>query len=258
MFKKRRVPCLILLVSFLCCTGTIAACLIFGFPSPGGVFAYLMRDLQTIDSYPTAPPRESDPVILFSDDFSDPNSGWQTGAWNNGLVNYSEGSYSITVTNTNIFTYLDRDFPPDVSIEVDVTVAENDFSSGVLGNFGIICRNHDQNNGYEFTFGGDSNTMFPRSAYPSIGKLENGRGTALITSAEYGTIFLWPEHWENRHHLRVDCIGDKLSLYVNGYLVQQVSDPTHSTGGKVGLFGGRENTINMLYLFDNLVIYQPH
>ena len=257
MSKKRRVPCLILLASLLCCICTVALCFLFGIPSPLGISAYLMGDLPTIDSYPTAPPRGSDPVILFSDNFSDPKSGWQTGSWNNGRVNYSEGSYDISVVDNNIFTYLDRTFPSDVSIEVDVTVAEDEFTSGMAGYFGAICRNHAQDDGYQFTFGGDSDMMFPKSAYPSIGKLGDGTVTSLITSAEYGSIFLWPEHWGKIHHLRVDCIGDQLTLYINGYLVQRVSDAAYSTDGRVGLFGGREGTANMLYRFDNLVIYQP-
>lgn len=257
MFKKRRVPCLILLISLLCCVCTIATCSIFGFPSPFGISAYFMGDLRSIDSYPTAPPRETSSIILFSDGFSDPESGWQTGSWNNGQVNYHDGKYTITVADNNIFTYLEHTFPADLSIEVDVTVAEDKFTSGMSGYFGMICRSHTQDDGYEFTFGGDSNMMFPRSAYPSIGKLGDGKATGLISSAEYGSIFLWPEQWKNQHHLRVDCIGDKLSLYVNGYLVQQVSDTNYSTGGRVGLFGGHEDAAQMLYLFDNFVIYQP-
>lgn len=257
MSQKRRVPCLILLVPLLCCICTIAFCFLFGFPSPLGMLNYLMGDLPTIDTYPSAPAREAESIILFSDNFSDPNSGWQTGSWNNGQVNYHEDSYNITVDDNNIFTYLDQTFPADISIEVDVTVAQNDFASGLSGYFGIICRDHARNDGYEFTIGGDSEMMFPRSAYPSIGKLADGVVTGLITSAKYGSIFLWPGYWENQHHLRVDCIGDKLSLYINGYLVQQVSDTGYSTGGRVGLFGGRENAAQMLYLFDNLVIYQP-
>jgi len=201
---------------------------------------------EDIQSFPTAP-GVGDKSVLFYDDFSNPDSAWDQGSWNNGGADYYNGGYRVTVpSDINISAYLHQSFPQDVIVEVDVTAIGR--SGGDLY-AGIYCRNQSDGSGYSFTVGGDGTY-----GVATIGAFQQDTGTSIGTIQKK---WEWPAGWPETYHIRMDCIGNQLSFYVNGYLVETATDAVIPSGGEVGFFGGRMTGTTMEYLFDNLVVYQP-
>jgi hypothetical protein len=79
-------------------------------------FSYSSGDGSTSEEQPSN--------VLFSDDFSDPSSGWGKQLYEDGtLTDYANGQYQIIVNSLESFYwgFTGRAYPNDVSIEVDVT-----------------------------------------------------------------------------------------------------------------------------------------
>ena len=57
------------------------------------------------------------------------------------------------------------------------------------------------------------------------------------------------------NHIRADCIGDILTLYVNGQQVATATDSSFSSGD-VGLIAGTFDISNTEINFDNFVVYE--
>ncbi len=58
------------------------------------------------------------------------------------------------------------------------------------------------------------------------------------------------------NQIRFDCIGNTLTLYVNGTQVDQQTDPEY-TEGNVGLVAGTFDDAGTDILFDNFFVYRP-
>ena len=58
------------------------------------------------------------------------------------------------------------------------------------------------------------------------------------------------------NHLRAECVGETLTLYVNGQLVAQVRDLDFPVGD-VGLFAGTYGAPGTDIRFDNFVVREP-
>jgi hypothetical protein len=58
------------------------------------------------------------------------------------------------------------------------------------------------------------------------------------------------------NRVRADCVGDSLTLYVNGQKVATATD-TSLTTGDVGLIAGTYNEPGTDILFDNFVVTKP-
>ena len=91
-------------------------------------------------------------TILFSDDFSDPPSGW--GAWEQeeALVDYFSGGLRILVNEPHFdfWSVAGKDFQ-DVQIEVDAVK----FAGPDDNDFGILCRYQDKENFYMLVISSD-------------------------------------------------------------------------------------------------------
>ncbi len=183
--------------------------------------------------------------VLFQDDFSDKNSGWLQGADkdNVGLSEYSNGGLRIYVwtDEANTLSVPHLNFS-DVRIEVDtLKLAGPDDND-----FGIICRYQDENNFYFLEVSSDG--------YYGIGKYKDNNlsliGIEKMQSSEAihqgGAI----------NHMRADCIGSTLTLYVNDVQLTSVEDKDFSSGD-IGLIAGTFKTPGTDVLFDNFVVLKP-
>jgi len=204
---------------------------------------------------PTRPPAAPTPIptggaednepgqVLFHDDFSDPASGWDRVNTDEGATDYADGKYRIFVDRPQYDYWANPGMSfGDVRIEVDATKVggpdDNDF--------GLLCRYQDTRNFYAFLVGSDG--------YFAILKYVDGDSESLGTDgmAPTDAVFLGAA----TNHLRVDCIGQTLSLYVNGELVHRVVDGEY-TSGDVGLIAGTFDEPGVDIHFDDFVIYEP-
>jgi hypothetical protein len=186
----------------------------------------------------------SDSKLLFEDDFSDEYSGWPNSADEDGFTGYHRDSYRILVTaeNKDVWVVPGVDFS-DVSIEVDATkiggADDNDF--------GVICRAEDLDNFYAAVVSSDG--------YYGIFQISGDDGFELIEMEELQQDEAIKQG-NVTNHLRFDCIGDTLSLYVNGELVARVEDSDLSSGD-IGLLAGTYDIPGTDILFDDLSVESP-
>lgn len=181
--------------------------------------------------------------LLFQDDFSDPASGWDRVDQSDGITDYADGVYRIFVNtiNTDIWSNPGLDFG-DVRVEVDATkVGGNDNND-----FGVICRYQDSDNYYFFIASSDG--------YYGIGRFLGGKQELIgVESMPPSEVI---KQGNATNHLRADCIGSKLSLYVNDEFLAQYED-TAFTSGDVGLIAGSLVSPGVDIHFDNFKVLKP-
>lgn len=182
--------------------------------------------------------------VEYQDDFSDPNSGWPVAADADKAASYSgDGQYLLQALTArqDVWAHPGQTFS-DTRIEVDATK-----SSGPEDNsFGIVCRFVDNDNFYFLIVSSDG--------YQAIGKYQAGELSYL--SADQMQPASGINSGNALNHIRADCVGSTLTLYVNGQQISSVTD-TSFTSGDVGLIVGTFDTPNVGILFDNFVVYKP-
>jgi hypothetical protein len=184
--------------------------------------------------------------VLFQDDFSNVNSGWDRTTNASGTTDYVSGGYRINVidTDTYFFANPSQSFQNDVRIEVDATKIGGPDDNA----FGVQCRYQDTKNYYYFYISSDG--------YVGIG-IDNA-GTKTIISSSDGNL-VSDSHINQgaaTNHLRADCIGSNLTLYANGTQIAIATDSTF-TGGDVGLVAKTFKVSGTDILFQNFFVYKP-
>jgi hypothetical protein len=186
----------------------------------------------------------STPSYLFHDDFSDPNSGWDRIDETDFFTDYYNNAYRITV-NTDMsdsWANPDSNLFGDVIIEVDAVK-----NGGPDDNdFGVICRYQSSNQFYYAVISSDG--------YYGITKVTSASSVTLGRDDLGYSDFI--NQGVATNHVRFDCIGDMLTLYINGNQIDQQSDTEYSSGN-VGLLAGTYDTPGTDILFDNFFVFQP-
>jgi hypothetical protein len=181
--------------------------------------------------------------VLFQDDFSDPSSGWDRASGDDGLTDYVDGIYRIYVNakNTDNWSNPGLNFG-DTQIEAEAKKVGGDDNN----DFGLVCRYQDTNNFYFFVTSSDG--------YYGIGKFLDGEQLLI------GDEMMQPSEEINRgnatNNLRADCVGNKLSIHVNGVLLAEYQDDSF-TSGDVGLLAGSFDNPGTDIHFDNFVVRKP-
>jgi len=179
--------------------------------------------------------------ILFKDNFSDEESGWNRVLTASGETNYADGVYRIYVDEPNLDIWAKPNLKfNDVRIEVDALKVGGDRDN----RFGIICRAIEPESFYTFIISSDG--------YYGVGKIK-GQQYSLIgmdTLQKSDAIKLGSA----LNHIRADCVGDELILYVNGQKLIKVQDGEYSEGD-VGLIAGTYEIPGTDIRFDNFIVY---
>jgi hypothetical protein len=202
--------------------------------------------IQHTDWIPGAPTPQnqtaSSGAVLFQDDFSRPITGWERLQTEQGTMDYDGGGYRILVNalQTNFWSTPHQDFA-NVRMEVDV---------GKLGGpdenrIGLICR-FAASNYYFF--------MITSDGFYGIGIFAGGQAALLGQSEMQSSEKILKGMTVN--HLRGDCVGDMLTLYINGSEIATVLDPTLKSGD-IGLLAGTFGGPGVDVIFDNFVVLQP-
>jgi len=139
----------------------------------------------------------------------------------------------------NIWSTSEKDFG-DVRVEADVIKLNGPDENRM----GLICRYR----GGDYYF-----FIISNDGYYVIGKFIGGLTLLLGQSEmqESGAI-----QTGTMNHLRADCIGDKLTFYINFSEVASATDADFSTGD-VGVLAGAFSEPGVDVLFDNFVVIQP-
>ncbi len=180
--------------------------------------------------------------ILFEDDFSDPNSGWDRYHDKDVFSEYVDGKYQIGLLRGEDpwwgNPYLGFG---DVRVEVDTEL----FDGSEDNLFGIICSYESEDYFFMALISSDGYYGFEQVEgyyYDLLGEGLNETDAINLGGAS--------------NHLRVDCIGDTMSLYVNGVFVDSLSGLA-LVPGDVGLWVETFDAGNPVIEFDNFVVIQP-
>ncbi len=190
-----------------------------------------------IPAVPAASPGD----VLYQEQFESNTTGWARIANDNGIMDYDGGGYRILVRQPklNIWSTSEQDFG-DVRVEADVIKLNGPDENRM----GLICRY--QGGDYYFF-------MISNDGYYVIGKFIGGMTLLLGQSEMQATDAI---HTGTMNHLRADCIGNKLTFYINFTEVASATD-TDFPSGDVGVVAGAFSEPGVDVLFDNFVVIQP-
>jgi hypothetical protein len=182
-------------------------------------------------------------AALFQDDFSDPGSGWRQLDAAGGRAAYADGVYQMRVdgANYNVMSTSGKRYS-DARLEVDAIKTPGERNN----RFGLICRLEDAANLYVFLISSDG--------YYGIGKIVQGKPQLIGMDAMLPGDKI--PQGSGVSHLRADCDGSRLALYVNGEKIVEVQD-TDLNAGEVGLIAGSYSPQGTEILFDNFKVYAP-
>lgn len=217
---------IIKLLLLLCITTALAAC--------------------SIVSGPTTDPCDDNGALLRDDFSGEQNCGWRQYNQGGAVVEIADGNLSISTSQTGQiwWTNAGRDFS-----DVIVTVQARQTSGPNNNAYGVLCRYQDENNFYIFLISGDG--------YYAIGKYQTGEQqiTYLTPNQEYVFSDLINQGVAT-NLLRVSCIGNELSLSVNGLPLVTVTDDSFA-GGDVGLGVSTLEPGTAVVQFDDLLVLAP-
>lgn len=238
-------------------TGLVIGCLaVFCLlASAAGIFVLASRFLNqpsptSVAVLPTAtalPPPTPIPAadILLRDDFSQSAAVWGVGTNEQSSIEYADNTLRIIVYNTNWFvrTWPDAGIQQDVHLEV--TAVNNDTDPFTA--FGLVCNQQEDEDSYYYF------AITPNGQYV-IAKAAIGQDDFYLTNNNaWGESNLIAQNAPS-YRIGADCGNGRLALYVDGQLVDSVSDSSY-TSGIVGLMvWSAEEPIKTDVSFDDFLI----
>lgn len=188
-------------------------------------------------------PWKSSGSILFQDDFSDEDTGWEVvnnayelkGYSNNGYMISVKPAFSRTVSTTALFF---SNSITDAKIQKITGPRESQY--------GLVCRYQDKFNFYAFVISSDG--------YAGILRLLDGE-IELIGSEQYiraeGIILD-----DGTNNITASCIDDNLRLIVNRETIVSAQDSSF-TNGQNGFLVETFEEGNLTVVFNDLIILKP-
>jgi uncharacterized protein YaiE (UPF0345 family) len=180
---------------------------------------------------------------VFRDGFDSQDGNWQTYSSGNDSAFYENGKFHIkdyTASEYASGSGIQMQYS-DFALEVEMELVSGSSAS----HQSVICRYNETGAFYMFCIDGNGNY--------SIQKYIEGVLTTLkaATPSSYIKTGL-----DVTNKVRVECIGDSLTLYVNGFSVAQVSDGNLVVGNVILAVESKSDEYTEL-AFDNVVIWTP-
>jgi hypothetical protein len=183
---------------------------------------------------------------LFTDEFSNPDSGWDRyrDETTGNITDYENGSYRIYVNepNTDLFSNPGKSYS-DVIIKATVQ-----YLGGPEDNiFGVLCRYQDVDNYYELVLSNDG--------YYGIGRTVGGQFNWLGTEKMQVSDAIHTGGATNI--IQAECKKDTLVLSANGHQLMSVRDTDLPDSGDIGLIAGSGDEAGVDISFDHLTVKKP-
>jgi hypothetical protein len=154
-------------------------------------------------------------TIILEDDFSS-QTGWATQNEADFGFDYLDDGYTIYVKllNAAIWSIRGPESLSDVRVETDA----RRYSGAVDGYYGVVCRHSDGDNYYALMISDDLSY--------GIANMVDGK-FEFITELKDERNIIKPN---DINRIAGECIGSRISLYVNGEELLSLNDTTHQTG----------------------------
>jgi hypothetical protein len=199
--------------------------------APPGNLIYLSIILKGGGALPSCPP-------YYTDDFSDPDSGWPVDDDSSRRYAYTGGQYQIWVKNPNQGWLVT---PGAKATDFTVAVSARR-ASGSSGGYGIVFGiNEDLGQYYEFDIGSNNYSLWRY----------DGSWTALrnwTTSSYINTGTSW-------NRLKVIRQGASIAVYVNNHHLTTVTDSSFTGLRRVGLLAYSPSSGSLDARFDDFSLY---
>jgi hypothetical protein len=183
--------------------------------------------------------------VLYADDFSDSQSGWDERETENGATGYRDGRYFIRVTTPKyqLWSSPGESFEGNVVVEVIAGLA----SGPEENEMGVICRYQDRQNFMYASVGTDG--------YYAIVEIKDDEVTILTGEGKFQLSDAIPAG-SDTYVVRLACKGDRYTLFVNGEEIDSASSSAF-TGGDVGVLAGTFEQDGVEVLFDDFNVSGP-
>ncbi len=181
--------------------------------------------------------------ILLWDDFSDTHKKWNQVSNTDGSTEYYNNTYRIIVNVPGHEVWANPGNESFIDTRIEVDSAKNGGPDD--NDFGLICR---YTSAQQFYFGAISSDGY----YGILKMTANGVKQLGETSMKESDRV---SHGPAVNRLRFDCVGSTLTLYANGFLLDQQADAEY-TSGNVGLLAGAFAAPGTDILFDNFYVYK--
>lgn len=194
--------------------------------------------MSTFTPSPTSHPTPV-PVVLYSEDFSNNQSGWLQANSNGVKYQYSGGQYVIDRSKGNLmsWTCANRYFT-DAVLTVDTLHVLGDAAQTGIA---VIWRYVDNNNFYVLQLNGMNHLL--------IGKLINGKLQTLDDEPYNPAI----NSGQQINKIAISFKGGISAIYINGLFVKNIQDSAFTAGDIcLGAFSSTTSAVEVS--FDNLVI----
>jgi len=184
---------------------------------------------------------------LLQDDFSgEKDCGWAL--YNGGGVTseISEGKLGISNSIAGKISWVNANRNFD---DVIITTQARQVQGPNDNAYGVICRYQNEENFYIFLISGDG--------FYAIGKYQSGSPQIQYLSGEgqyvYSDVI---NQGAATNELKASCVGNELSLSVNGIALESVSDPTFVTGD-IGMGASTFQPGTAVIEFDSIRVIAP-
>ncbi len=188
-------------------------------------------------------PWKSSGEVLLQDDFKDDTTGWEIVNNVYELKGYSSEGYLISINNKggrSISTTGLQFNDVKVQVETHKLTGSND------SYLGIVCRYQDSQNYYRFFVTPDG--------YTGLVRVVNGESSTLPGGKMMYNHDVNQD--DDKNLLEVFCVGNQLSLLVNGKLAVTAEDEQLSNGD-VGIFAETGQSGAGSFVFNNLIVSKP-
>lgn len=184
---------------------------------------------------------------LFMDDFSgDQDCGWQEYSRGGAVAGLEDGELRLSTSSPGEIWWTN---PQRSFDDVIINVRAEQLSGPDDNAFGVICRYRDEQNFYMFLISGDG--------YYAIGKYAGpeNRVTYLTPDGQFVASDLI-QQGAAINDIQASCIGNQLSLAVNGEPLLTVTDPDFKSGDiGVAVSTLQQGTVEVA--FDDIRVFAP-
>jgi hypothetical protein len=197
---------------------------------------------QAISAFPTSAAEPTaaasgGSAVLYKQTFDSASSDFDESETENASYKFVDGAYTVSAKKPNLIVWqkIKGDYG-NTAISLDTTIDGSDESAA-----GLLFRYQDDKNFYLFTITGDGRY--------DLDMYKDDELTTLIDWTESSAINKAGE----QNSLRVETIGDKIRLYANDKLLDEISDGTFKRG-KAAIAINTFDDPKLTVTFDNLVI----
>jgi hypothetical protein len=180
--------------------------------------------------------------LPWSDEFSDPSSGWKTESDSSAEVTYQDGAVRVFVKAPNSLAWASagRTFS-----DFHLTVEATQFAGPDDNEYGVLVRMEDPDHFYRFSISGDG--------YYLVGKYDGAEWENLTGDWTTSDAI---HQGAATNTLEVICQGATMTFIVNGVQLAQVEDSDYARGD-IGLYTGTFFEPDVEVHFDNLRVERP-